>query len=311
MTRRLLQIEPRVTFATVTWNCASELSALLESLENELSIPYEVVVVDNNSTDNVADVASRFPQCKFVGLEENRGFGGGNNIAVAAAVADVCILINPDTYLIDDSITRTVEVARTESAIFGPRILNVDRSVQPSASARPGEWLTTLGLLLPPLLFPRRARLRLEPWKYESRHPVGWLTGVCLVAQTDLLRKLGPFDDSIHMYSEDLELGLRAARQGIDSVFAPELGRLVHIGDASSGKRYSDAGKRLSVANRFAVVESLEGRTRAKVDFWSFTLGLALRIAAKKLVRRDAQNDSEWFEAAVAMRSSSARASVI
>lgn len=293
----VMRAAPKISFVTVTWNCAEETAGLLNSIEEQMSDDVEVVVVDNNSDDGIEDVVKQFERVKFVRSEENLGFGRGNNLGVRAASAPVSVLINPDTYLIDSSLTELCEIAARERAIFGPRVLNVDGSLQPSASAAPGSIASSLGLLLPAKLMPKRLKESLAPWRSDRTRDVGWLTGACIIGQTDLLRELGPFDPSIHMYSEDLELGMRASSLGVRSVFAPANGKMVHIGDASSNKRYSDAGKVLSVENRFVAIAANRSRAVAIVDAALLTLGHGIKFCARKALRHDAQNDLEWLRA--------------
>lgn len=288
---------PKISFVTVTWNCAEETAGLLSSIEEHMSDDVEVVVVDNNSDDGIEDVVKRFDRVKFVPSEENLGFGRGNNLGVREASAPVSVLINPDTYLIDSSMAGLCEIAARERAIFGPRVLNVDGSPQPSASAAPGSIASSLGLLLPAKLMPKSLKESLAPWRSDVTRDVGWLTGACIVGQTELLVELGPFDPSIHMYSEDLELGIRAGAQGVRSIFAPERGRVVHIGDASSNKRYSDAGKQLSVENRFYSISANRSLAVAIADAALLAIGHGIKFCARKALRRDAQNDLEWLRA--------------
>lgn len=293
----VMRSAPKISFVTVTWNCAEETAGLLSSIEEHMSDDVEVVVVDNNSDDGIEAVVKKFDRVTFVPSEENLGFGRGNNLGVRTAAAPVSVLINPDTYLIDSSLASLCEIAAHERALFGPRVLNVDGTPQPSASAAPGSIASSLGLLLPAKVLPKRLKESLAPWRSDVTRDVGWLTGACIVGQTDLLIELGPFDPSIHMYSEDLELGMRAASLGVPSVFAPESGRMVHIGDASSDKRYSDAGKLLSVENRYFAIAVNRSRAAAIIDATLLAIGHAVKFCARKVLRQDAQNDLEWLRA--------------
>lgn len=293
----VMRAAPRISFVTVTWNCAAETAGLLTSIEEHMPDDVEVVVVDNNSEDGIEEVVKQFDRVRFVPSKENLGFGRGNNLGVRTASAPVSILINPDTYLIDSSLEVLCDIALGERAIFGPRVLNVDGSPQPSASAAPGSIASSLGLLLPAKLMPTRLKENLAPWRSDITRDVGWLTGACIVGRTDLLVELGPFDPSIHMYSEDLELGIRAHALGVRSIFAPESGRMVHIGDASSNKRYSDAGKQLSVENRFYSIAANRSLIVAIADAALLAVGHALKFCARKALRDDAQNDLEWLRA--------------
>ena len=80
----------------------------------------------------------------------------------------------------------------------------------------------------PPLL-PRALRERAEPYRAGAARTVGWAIAACLAADTALLRELGPFDPAVHLFAEDMELGLRARARGIPTVLHPRL-RVRHTG---------------------------------------------------------------------------------
>ena len=139
------------------------------------------------------------------------------------------VLLNPDTELVDDSVHELAALARIQPrALHAPRLLEPDGSVQRSAHPLPG----TVGALLPalvhPPLLPRALRERAEPYRSERSRTVGWAIAACLAADTALLRELGPFDPSIHLLAEDMELGLRARARGVPTVLHPLAARPAH-----------------------------------------------------------------------------------
>ena len=71
----------------------------------------------------------------------------------------------------------------------------------------------------------------LAPWLATRPRRVGWAVGAALVGQTRTLRGLGPFDETIFMYGEDMDLGLRATRAGVETWFWPSA-RVLHYGRA-------------------------------------------------------------------------------
>src|SRR5205823_2527962 len=78
-----------------------------------------------------------------------------------------------------------------------------------ATTAAPATAATALYSLLPGAPLPRPLRRAVEPWQSGEARPVGWATAACLVARTETLKELGPFDESIFLYAEDLDLGLR------------------------------------------------------------------------------------------------------
>ena len=84
------------------------------------------------------------------------------------------------------------------------------------AQAEPGGAAAAAIALAPPALMPGRCATRPAPGRRTSRSASAWAVGCCIAARTDTLRRLGPFDERIFLYGEDLDLGLRAADAGVE-----------------------------------------------------------------------------------------------
>src|SRR2546423_122027 len=88
------------------------------------------------------------------------------------------------------------------------------------------EVVFVVNALFPAILLPRPLRFRCEPWRAPRTREVAWLTGACIAARRELLLELGPFDEKMHLFSEDMDLGMRARERRIRSVFAPDVARV-------------------------------------------------------------------------------------
>ena len=148
------------------------------------------------------------------------------------------MLLNPDTELLDDGLDRLAAEALRARRPGRPAGAEPRRLVQPSASGpEVGAW-PWVRALVPAALQPARLRARTEPYRLERRLEVTWLTGACIAGPTEVLARLGPFDPALHMFGEDIDLGLRAAAAGIRSWFDPSACRIVHHGQGSSTLAY-------------------------------------------------------------------------
>jgi GT2 family glycosyltransferase len=294
----------QASFVVVTWNCADALAVLVASMNRRLDPERaELVVVDNDSDDEPFGAARRWHgRLVTHALPENRGFGAAANVGVRLATCDAVVLLNPDTWLVDDSLLELGAAALELGAIVGPRVLDPDGTAQPSASASPvGVW-PWVRALVPVALTPKAVVARTEPWRLETATPVAWLTGACLAASRELLLRLGPFDETLDMYAEDMELGLRAADEGARSLFRPDLARVVHVGDRSSSRRYRDRGVTASATNAMRVILRRYGRRRARRAVEAECLRLALRVHVKRAIGSDAAHDAEWLRAVARAR---------
>jgi N-acetylglucosaminyl-diphospho-decaprenol L-rhamnosyltransferase len=265
---------------TVIHDSAAELRGLLDSVERHLDPLPRVVVVDSGSKDGGAELA-RQRGADVVDLGGNRGFGAGNNAGLERVSEPVTALVNPDVELLDDGLARLAELAAGREALFVPRLLNADGSVQDSAHPLPGTVEAFVPALLPRPLLPPPLRLRYEPWRSEKPREVGWAIAACVAARTEVLRRLGPFDPDAFLFYEDMELCLSAGAQGIPTILHPEI-RLRHRGGASTERALGREALDLHARRRREVVGK-RGRRALALDDASEAATFALRAAARRL----------------------------
>lgn len=286
---------------TVTHNSETDLRRLLDSIGLQLGdAPPPLVVVDSASDDGSAALAAE-RGARVMALEENVGFGAGCNEGLAVVDAEVTALLNPDVELLDRGLAELARHARSAEALLAPRLLNSDGSVQDSAHPRPGRADDLVPALIPRPLLPPPLRRRYEPWRSERVTRVGWAIGACLVARTELLRSLGPFDPGAFLFYEDMELCLAAARAGIPTVLHPDI-VLRHLGGTST-RRALEAGEDLELrATRRREVVALDGRWRLAIDDAAQGTTFALRGAARALAHRGGGHERAQLRALLAAR---------
>ncbi len=288
-----------LSVVVVTWECADHLARLVESMNHHLDTSAELIVIDNDSADDPGRAAAGWQgKTHFQRLESNRGFGAASNLGVGVSESDAVVLLNPDTELLDDGLPRLATFALEHECLVGPRLLNPDLSVQPSASGSPvGTW-PWIGALVPGRLQPHFARLRSEPWRLGSRAPVAWLSAACVAAPRRLLLRLGPFDPAIHLYAEDMDLGLRAGAIGVRSWICPELAQVIHRRRGSTARRWPDGPELEAAINRRAVVRRAYGSKAEHRAWLAQRLNLRLRVSAKRVLRLDAEKEDRALVAA-------------
>jgi N-acetylglucosaminyl-diphospho-decaprenol L-rhamnosyltransferase len=257
------------------------------------------VLVDSASEDDTLARAREWGgPLRLVALDRNRGFGAAANIGVREARHAAVVLLNPDTLLVDGSLRDLAALALGRRALCGPELLDADGARQPSASAPPAGWEVLVDAFAPAALLPGRLRVRCEPWRAASTTEVGWLTGACIAAPRDVLLGLGPFDERLALYGEDLDLGLRARRAGIASLYAPDVARVVHLGERSTARRLGEGRAREKLRARRDVVRRHLGAGRERLDFAAQAAFHAGRFAAKRLLGRPAAREAAWLRAA-------------
>jgi N-acetylglucosaminyl-diphospho-decaprenol L-rhamnosyltransferase len=265
----------------------------------------ELIVVDNASSEPPrAETAAWKGSGRLLELERNVGFGAASNAGVAEATGEATVLLNPDTELLDDGLDRLAAESLELGALVGPRVLNPDGSVQPSASGpEVGAW-PWVRALVPAAIQPSALLAHTEPYRLERALDVSWLTGCCVAGSTALLRRLGPFDPALHLFGEDVDLGLRAGAAGVRSRFDPALCRIVHHGQGSSTIAYGsrEGWRPTGTLNWRAAVRRAYGPRREWLGWRALRLNLRLRLLAKRALGRATSRDRAAVEAVVSAR---------
>jgi N-acetylglucosaminyl-diphospho-decaprenol L-rhamnosyltransferase len=290
------------SLVTVTHNSAPALESLLASVHRHAP-QVRVLVIDNASEDASLDVAAAWSlrlTVESVALERNIGFGAACNLGVARVSEPVTALINPDVELIDGSLAALAERA-VRGRLLAPRVLGSDGRRQDSAHPVPGSVANRLNAVIPGALLPDTAGALLEPWRSRRERRVGWAVGCALVARTETLAALGPFDDQLFLYGEDLDLGLRARQAGIDTWFVPEA-KVVHHGAHSTSQAFGqEPFLRLARARREVIARRLGPRAAGRDDL-AQAVTFVTRGLAKRLLRRSAIRERRQLAALSAAR---------
>ena len=235
---------PKVSIIVISYNTRDMTLDCLRSVQAETKVPYELIVLDNQSSDgSVEAIATEFPDIRLMRAEENHGFAKGNNIAVEDARGDYLLLLNPDTVILDGAIDRVVEFAirAPHARIWGGRTLYGDRSLNPgSCWRRMSLWnvfCRTTGLTG---IFPRSPVFNSEAyggWDRSTERQVDIVCGCFLLIRRVDWQALGGFDPGFFMYGEEADLCLRAIRDlGATPRVTPDA-TIVHYGGASEKVR--------------------------------------------------------------------------
>jgi glycosyltransferase involved in cell wall biosynthesis/GT2 family glycosyltransferase len=279
-----------IAFVTVSFNSAPELRRLADSIERHLP-GARLVVVDNASSDDSRAVAES-SGATVIANADNKGFGIAANAGIASVTEPITVVVNPDVELVDDSLAELASGAEP-GRLYAPLLLNADGSRQDSAHPLPASPATALYSLIPGQALPGPLRRRAEPWQSREPRRVGWATAACLVARTDTLKELGPFDESIFLYAEDLDLGLRA-----ETWFHPEA-RVIHTRAHSTVPSFGGENYELLASQRREIVRRRMGGRRATLDDVIELMTFADRALLRTLTGRSAKKETERFRARV------------
>ncbi|HEX8743157.1 MAG TPA: glycosyltransferase [Thermoleophilaceae bacterium] len=293
-----------MALVTVLHDSEAEVRALLASVERHLP-GARVVAADSGSSDGgAAAVRDWRHDARVIEIGANVGFGRATNAALAAVEEPVAVVINPDAELLDDSLAAlAAEVMRDDrpERILAPLVIQPGGPREDSAHPEPGSAPELVRALIPTSALPRPLRPSLEPWRANQPRRVGWAVGCCLVARTDTLRRLGPFDERAFLYAEDLDLGLRATDAGVETWFWPS-GRVLHRRAHASARAFGGEPFDLLARRRREVVRRWRGERRQRTDDGAQALTFATRIALKSALGGVARREREQLAALLRAR---------
>ncbi len=298
----------QLALVTVTHNSEAELEALLASIDRQLP-GVRVIVVDNGSSDRSVEVARRWSFVTTVSLDANLGFATACNRGLQEVRAATVAFVNPDVELLDDSLLAlSSEALRAErpERLLAPRVLNSDFSEQDSVHPRPASAPDLVRSLVPRALVPRALGAALWPWRSAVPRRVGWAVGCALVGRTETFARLGPFDETIFLYGEDLELGLRAAQEGVETWFWPAA-RVVHHGAHAARVEFEGEPFERLARTRHEVVERRLGHRRAAIDDRAQAVAFASRLALKRALGVSAERERQQLRALRSVRTGGCR----
>lgn len=221
----------------VSYNTREHLRACLESVVREA--PGEIIVADNGSSDGSNEmVRADFPAVRLIVDHTNPGYGGAANRAIATSAAPYALLLNSDVILPAGSIAAMARYMCEHERVgmLGPRLVNPDGTLQPSCHGFPsvGFLVVEYSALraVTRIVSPLRARYFVD-WPHDRARAVPWVCGAVLLLRREAFDPIGGFDQSFHMYFEEVDLAYRMRMTGWETHFAP-VASVTHTGGAST-----------------------------------------------------------------------------
>ncbi len=213
---------PKVSIITLNWNGLEDTIECLESLKTITYPNYEVIVVDNGSEGNDAQVLKE----KFGGYihlienDKNYGYTGGNNLAIRHVLAhsppDYFLILNNDTVVAPDFLDHLVGAAEADASIgvVGPKIYYYDspNRIQ-SAGNRINMWTGWVYSI---------GGRQIDTGQYNKRQKVDWISGCCLLAKREVIQKVGGFDESYFFGWEEVDYCLAVRKSGYEVIYVPQ-----------------------------------------------------------------------------------------
>ena len=227
----------------------------LERKENKNKITWELIIVDNGSSDGSIEYLKKLKLesdgISVIEMGENRGFCSASNIGAERARGEFLLFLNPDTKFIQKGLDNLIKFYNEESkgikvGIIGVKLLNFDNSLQYSCRSFPTLARQFYESYFLHRLFKKSRVIGsyfLSNWDHKSIREIDWLSGAFMFLKREIFIRTGSFDEDYFMYSEDADLCLRMHMSGYKHYYYPNF--IVQHSDsgiASRDKAAREAG---------------------------------------------------------------------
>lgn len=270
----------------VTYNSASVFPGLAASLEDGLAgTHWQLVVVDNDSTDGSPDVVRRIaPHAQLLQMGRNAGYAAAINVGAASTdVWDALLILNPDVRLGAGCAARLhAAMVRSGAGLVGPRLVDGEGALIHSIRRAPAIRRVWGGALIGAERAGRIGTIGevvTESRTYDADQVVDWLEGSTLLISRECWERVGPWDERFFLYSEETDYALRIADAGLGVRFVAEA-QAVHL---EGGSATNPALWPLLVTNQWRLFRKRRGRLATSI-FWA---GLVTREGSRALLGRE------------------------
>ena len=257
----------RISIIIINWNGRKWLEACLKSMENqEISEDYEVILVDNGSSDgSVKYVYTEFPEVNVVSLERNLGFAGACNIGLNSAEGKYLVFVNNDTCAQKDWLKNLVEAADQN-----PQFKILCSIQQPGL--KKDEVLTLDCFLRVDIIKSKSSEIIVETL---------FASGGCFLLRREWLNHIGYlFDPSYFAFYEDTDLSLRSILAGGKIGYVKNSIIWHYMGGSSNGySRFSS--NRIDTLNALRSFQKLFSKENCNKIFLARILYLLFRLVKR------------------------------
>ena len=223
---------------TFTYNCLKSL------LENTNGVPYEIIVIDNASTDETVEVLPRINGIKVIRNRENEGFIEACNKGSKKSKGRYLLFLNNDTQVTQGWLKSVTDLAESEEKIgaVGAKLVYSDGKLQEAGGIvwnDPVNLAWNYGRYDDP-----------NKWEYNYVKEVDYCSGACLLVKKDIFKRVGLFDKQYApAYCEDTDMAFSIRNLGYKVMYQPKA-EIIHFEGTTAGTDTSQGTKRFQVINQ-------------------------------------------------------------
>jgi GT2 family glycosyltransferase len=235
-----METEPELSIIVLSWNTRDLLEKCLRALQSTLrSFSYEVIVIDNASSDGSADfVARMFPEVRLHRNDSNLGYAIGVNQGLARSRGRYLCLLGSDTEVQDGALAGLVQFLKDHPQVgaVAPPLFSFDGTRQRACMRFPS-MLTVLTWDTPVMhFFPNNRELKryqMKDWDHVGTRAVDQPPGTCFLLRRSVYESVGPMDERLWLFFNDVDWCRRMARAEIPIWYVDGPGVFHHEGGST------------------------------------------------------------------------------
>lgn len=252
-------------------------------IEKTLGISYEIILVDNGSTDGSKEYFEKDTRIKYIYSKENLGFGRANNLGYKYSSGKYIFLLNSDTLLIENSIFILINFMRQHNcAIAGCQLINKYYLNIHSFSLLFPSITWEINILLKSSITKLMEQFKERDLKKNGFMEVAYITGADMMLKRESIEKHGLFNPKFFMYFEETELSFRYKKNGESILFVPKT-KIIHLENASF--KTTSAKEKLFLDGRHKYYSLTQSTLKFKIANWVYALtcivGMIINIKNK------------------------------
>jgi len=227
----------KLSIIIVNYNVTQLLRNCLVSIQKYISdVKYEVIVIDNNSTDRSwGDLIPEFPKVSFMTSKKNEGFSKANNKAVKTAQGEYVLILNPDTELEGFYMKDILDFAdsKTNFGGLGVRMHDAEGNFLPESKRSVPDMFNSFEKLFTGFKKKNSKSYYRNDIDEFNIAEVEVITGAFFLAKREVYEKVGGLDESYFMYGEDIDLCFTLLRNGFQNYYYGKASILHHKGEST------------------------------------------------------------------------------
>ena len=205
---------PLVSIIILNYNAGDLLLNCVDSVFKSTYPNFEVIIVDNLSTDNShIRCKEKFEKIQLIENKKNLGYCEGNNVGIKSANGEFILILNPDTIVDPDWLNELFHAYHKHGeALYQPKHLSLKEK---SSIMSTGNMMNVFGFGY------AREKGEKDVNQHNAIEQIGYASGTCLFVPSSIFKNVGLLDPFIFLYHDDLDFGWRAAQLGIKSYYVP------------------------------------------------------------------------------------------